>query len=172
MGFSVDGFDPTTSPSLSEDHKLATSGCCSDGGRSISFRRYADEVPEHMFRNNEKAMKPEKCPILVRVFVKANAHNGVALYSSGSTPPDEVRLYLGPSSTLRDVADLIAEAKPELRRPRVQLSMAVVYPDKLGRQTMKVVGKLHISRPTTGDGRTLASLRFEAGDFIDIAVLE
>ena len=134
---------------------------------------------------SEAPVKSRGCPMLVRVFLRFGQHNAVSAYESG-LPQDELHFYLWPLSTLRDLTELISEVKPGIRRPRVQLSFAIVYPDKRGRQTMKnvslsssflsfaQVGEVNghaTSRPSAEDQRTLQALRFEAGDFLDVAVL-
>jgi len=93
----------------------------------------------------EEAVDRERtCPMLVRVFLRVGAHNTIAedygaTPAAGALPSDELRTYAWPDSTLRELADVIKFERPDVRRTRCQLSFAIVYPDKLGRHSMKEV---------------------------------
>ena len=109
---------------------------------------------------------------------------------------DEVQIYTWMDATLRELSDLIKEASPAARERNSQLSFAIVYPgaphaqdaartplgrlsqrrraedaDKRGTMTLKEVGITHSLRRGGDDEKTLASLHFQAGDYMDCAVL-
>ena len=46
------------------------------------------------------------------------------------------------------------------------------YPDKDGRPKMRPVGTVHVhsARPGPDDGTTLSKLKFQIGDFMDVAI--
>ena len=52
---------------------------------------------------------------------------------------DEVQIYTWRDATLRELTDLIKEVNPVARRSDARLSFAVVFPDKRGRNVMKVI---------------------------------
>lgn len=113
-----------------------------------------------------------------------------------------------PDATLGELAGLIKEVRPEIRKARnCRLSMALVYvarcpcwlragrhscadctdrgwwryerltvaferryPDKNGRPKMRSVGTVHAARAGADDAKTLSQLKFQIGDFLDVAI--
>jgi histone deacetylase complex subunit SAP18 len=59
---------------------------------------------------------------------------------------------------------------PVARRKTARLSFAFVYPDKQGHNVMKQVGMVSGIRKLDDENKTLGSLRFQTGDFLDIAI--
>lgn len=57
----------------------------------------------------------------------------------GHEPKDEVQVYTWPDATLRELTDLVKEVQPAARRSTARLDFALVYPDKKGRNVMRVV---------------------------------
>src|SRR5688500_20035510 len=51
------------------------------------------------------------------------------------------------------------------------LPISFVYPDKRGQNVVRVVGVTSNSRRFEDENRTLQSLRFETGDYLDVAIL-
>ncbi|XP_058085494.1 histone deacetylase complex subunit SAP18 isoform X2 [Magnolia sinica] len=91
----------------------------------------------------------------------------------GKEPKDEVQIYTWKDATLRELTDLVKEVAPEARRRDAKLSFAFVYPDKNGRYVVRPVGMTHSygigRRPD--DGKALAELSFQIGDYLDVAIL-
>lgn len=122
------------------------------------------------------------CPLLVRMFLRVGGHNSAAAYApstesrsrEGPSPQSSVELqtYTWPDATLRELADIIKEEKPEWRKPRCELSFAIVYPDRQGTNVLKEVGRVRNRdiRPLATELKTLQSLRFQTGDYLDVAV--
>ncbi len=48
-------------------------------------------------------------------------------------------MYTWPDATLRELTDLVKEVQPAARRSTARLEFALVYPDKRGRNVMRVV---------------------------------
>ena len=104
----------------------------------------------------------------------------------GQFPTDEVQIYTWfvtlsiscsltvlfnrPDATLKELADLLKDVIPAARRKSARLSFAFVYPDKRGQNVMKQVGMVSAMRKLDDENKTLASLRFQTGDFLDIAI--
>ncbi len=103
-------------------------------------------------------------------------------------------------ANLRELSDLVKEVNPQARHRNCRLSFAFVYPDRHGRNVMRKVrgnapcsscvaqadhtnaftlitqmrlqvGVVHSSRPSQEDYATLKSLRFQTGDFLDVAII-
>ena len=66
---------------------------------------------------------------------------------------------------------LIKGVEKSANRPNARLSFALIYPDKSGKSVVRVIGKTHSSRHGDDDDKTLQELKFETGDFLDVAVL-
>ena len=74
------------------------------------------------------------------------------------------QIYTWPDATLRELADLVKEVRPEARKPQARLEFAFVYPDRMGRNVLRKVGAVW-SAPYRGrqedDNKTLAGLSFQ-----------
>ena len=115
------------------------------------------------------------CPFLLRCFWRLEGHNAVSEYtqaSKGILPSNEMQIYTWPDATLRELTDLIQDANPAARGARTRIAFALVYPDKTGRHVLKEIGQVSGRKgPQDADGeKSLASLRFETGDYMDIAI--
>lgn len=50
-----------------------------------------------------------------------------------------IQVYTWPDASLRELTDLVKEVQPAARRSTARLDFALVYPDKRGRNVMRVV---------------------------------
>lgn len=118
--------------------------------------------------------REKTCPLLLRVFSKRGVHHRLEDYAKRGHEPvdDEVQIYTWPDATLRELADLIAEVRPEARGRHTRLGFAFVYPDRRGVNVMKVVGEVFSSADRRGpdDEKQLHQLQFQTGDFLDVAI--
>eukprot|EP00262_Sarcandra_glabra_P001035 TRINITY_DN11045_c0_g1_i2.p1 TRINITY_DN11045_c0_g1~~TRINITY_DN11045_c0_g1_i2.p1 ORF type:complete len:165 (+),score=35.22 TRINITY_DN11045_c0_g1_i2:2-496(+) len=91
----------------------------------------------------------------------------------GKEPKDEVQIYTWKDATLRELTDLVKEVAPAARRRDAKLSFAFVYPDKHGRYVVRQVGMTHSygNGRRLDDGKALAELSFQIGDYLDVAIL-
>ncbi|KAJ0052242.1 hypothetical protein Pint_00307 [Pistacia integerrima] len=116
----------------------------------------------------------------------------------GKEPKDEVQIYTWKDATLRELTDLVKEVASAARRRDARLSFAFVYPDKNGRFVLRErnlekklerlldlvlqssrawklrgVGKTfsYGNGRRLDDGKALAELGFEIGDYLDVAIL-
>nr|GMD29851.1 histone deacetylase complex subunit SAP18-like [Ipomoea batatas]GMD33195.1 histone deacetylase complex subunit SAP18-like [Ipomoea batatas] len=91
----------------------------------------------------------------------------------GKEPKDEVQIYTWMDANLRELTDLVKEVAPEARKRDAMLSFAFVYPDKNGKFVVREVGKTYSipsgRRPDSGN-QTLSDLKFEIGDYLDVAI--
>lgn len=72
---------------------------------------------------------------------------------------------------MRELCDLIKEIKPQARSGSARFSFSFVYPDRRGKNVMKNVGVVHSTRFGEDETKTLKSLSFQTGDFLDVAML-
>ena len=112
------------------------------------------------------------CPLLLRVFPKLNAHHTLEDFGKrGQQPADEVKVYTWPDASLRELAELVQEINQHARSPNARLSFSFVYPDKRGKNVMRHVGTVHSRAKGEDDLKSLASLNFQTGDFLDVAIM-
>mmetsp|Transcript_20323 Transcript_20323/g.59370 ORF Transcript_20323/g.59370 Transcript_20323/m.59370 type:complete len:295 (-) Transcript_20323:61-945(-) len=119
------------------------------------------------------------CPLLLRCFWSLDGHRRDGAYSKADLdelPSNEVQIHTWPDATLREIVDLLKNVNNPggmaARRRVAKLSFAFVYPDRNGRFNVRQVGRVFSvpgDRKDDGD-RTLASLRFQTGDFLDVAI--
>lgn len=110
--------------------------------------------------------------MLLRVFHKLGGHHRLEEFArvGGQDIDDEVQIYTWQDATLRELSDLVKEVQPMARRPTSRMGFALVYPDRRGHNVMRVVGQVHSSRVGQDDVKTLAALKFQTGDYLDVAV--
>eukprot|EP00611_Tribonema_gayanum_P027596 TRINITY_DN6867_c0_g1_i1.p2 TRINITY_DN6867_c0_g1~~TRINITY_DN6867_c0_g1_i1.p2 ORF type:complete len:124 (-),score=18.81 TRINITY_DN6867_c0_g1_i1:63-434(-) len=119
----------------------------------------------------EKVDRTKACPFLLRCFLRPNSHNRPDSFQrEESLPRDELQIYTWTDATLREVTSLVQGVHDLPRRRNARLEFSFVYPDKMGKMVMREVGSVHSSRKGPSDDATLKELRFQTGDYIDIAV--
>ncbi|KAK9035959.1 hypothetical protein V6N11_077981 [Hibiscus sabdariffa] len=122
----------------------------------------------------EPVDREKTCPLLLRVFTKIGGHHSKEDFAvRGKEPKDEVQIYTWKDATLRELTDLVKEVAPAARRRDARLSFAFVYPDKNGRFVVREVGKTfsYGNGRRLDDSKTLNELRFEIGDYLDVAIM-
>ncbi|CAN8284491.1 unnamed protein product [Cochlearia groenlandica] len=121
----------------------------------------------------EPVDREKTCPLLLRVFTKSGGHHTKEDYAvRGKEPKDEVQIYTWKDANLRELTDLVKEVSVAARRRNARLSFAFVYPDKNGRSVVREVGQTmaYPNRRQPDDSKTLSDLRFEIGDYLDVAI--
>lgn len=86
------------------------------------------------------------------------------------TPAPRLFTVCRRDATLRELCDLVKEVKPAARGRSTRLSFGFVYPDKAGQPKMRIVGTVHATRPGRDDNKTLADLKFQTGDYLDVGI--
>ncbi len=76
-----------------------------------------------------------------------------------------------PDASLRELVNCVKETSEEARAPNCRLSLAFVYTDAKGEVHMRNVGVVHTTKRGRDDEKILRTLRFQTGDFLDVAVL-
>lgn len=111
------------------------------------------------------------CPLMLRVFTRRGGHHRLEDFARrGQEPDDEVSMYTWPDATLRELSDLVKEVLPDARQRQSRMGFALIYPDRNGRNIMRIVGQVHSSRIGDDDNKTLKQVKFQTGDFVDVAV--
>ncbi|KAJ7962271.1 histone deacetylase complex subunit SAP18-like [Quillaja saponaria] len=144
------------------------------GGRPLPPPPRGGALPLPPSRPRFAPVDREKtCPLLLRVFTKSGGHHTNEDFAvRGKEPKNEVQIYTWKDATLRELTDLVKEVAPEARRRNAKLSFAFVYPDKHGRFLVREVGKtFSYGSGKLDDGKALAELGFEIGDYLDVAIL-
>lgn len=74
-------------------------------------------------------------------------------------------------ASLKEIAGLIRAVHPESRRRGTTFQFAIVFADPVSRNyRTRDVGATTPGRPSPDDDITLASKRFQIGDFLDVAI--
>ena len=74
-------------------------------------------------------------------------------------------------ATMRELSDLVKGVHEEALRHSSILSISVVYPDGRGDLRIRKLASVHATRYSKDDDVSLATLRFETGDFLDVAIM-
>lgn len=146
-----------------------------DGARDRGGERGADrgdrrEVPRR--REAPKIDREKVCPLLVRVFTQTGAHHRAEDFAERGKEPvkDEVQIYTWKDASLKELTELIKGVKSSARARNARLSFAFVYPGPQGKNVVRPVGTTYSQKKSTDDKRSLQTLRFETGDFLDVAI--
>lgn len=120
----------------------------------------------------EKIDREKVVPLLLRVFTKVGGHHENEEFAKRGKEPvkDEVQIYTWKDATLKELTDLIKGVKSAARQKDARLEFAFVYPDKNGKNVVRKVGTTFGRRRAPDDRRTLSDLKFETGDFLDVAI--
>ncbi len=110
------------------------------------------------------------CPLLLRVFPRPGGQHRVQDFDRDALPAGEVHIYTWQDATLREIADLLGAACEPARRPSAHLALALVYPDRSGRNVMRPIGGVHASRPSADDSATLRAVKFQTGDYLSVGI--
>ncbi|KAL3517058.1 hypothetical protein ACH5RR_023960 [Cinchona calisaya] len=148
------------------------------GGRPLPPSARGPPPPPPASRSGPRFQPVDRektCPLLLRVFTKVGGHHNEEDFAvRGKEPKDEVQIYTWMDATLRELTDLVKEVAPEARRKDAMLSFAFVFPNNRGRFVVREVGRTFSSpnarRPDDGS-RALADLKFQIGDYLDVAIL-
>ncbi|XP_009860292.1 histone deacetylase complex subunit SAP18-like [Ciona intestinalis] len=138
--------------------------------RLRSVAQDAPVVPEKVIET--KPVDREKtCPLLLRVFVSDNGrHHRMEEFSRTSLPGNELQIYTWMDATLKELTSLVKEVRPDARRKGTTFKFAAVYPGTMGRYRLKDIGQTVGGHKGPDDAISLASQKFQIGNFMDIAI--
>uniref|UniRef100_K3WSX0 Histone deacetylase complex subunit SAP18 n=1 Tax=Globisporangium ultimum (strain ATCC 200006 / CBS 805.95 / DAOM BR144) TaxID=431595 RepID=K3WSX0_GLOUD len=123
-------------------------------------------------RDNAPIDRETHCPFLLRVFCSTGGPHRKEDFEKLDENPieDELHIYTWPDATLREIADLVQDSNSDARRSSARMGFSIVSQIRDGRIVMRKVGWVNSNRRKTGDeDKTLAALRFEPGDYLDVA---
>lgn len=123
-------------------------------------------------------MEPRKldrlkvCPFLIRCFVRFGEHTRLELFADAEWSPfdDELHVYAWPDSSLREICEIVKDAFEDARHKNAKLSLRMIYADQFGKMASAELGIISSHSKAFVDQRSLSSLKFQNGDFLDIAV--
>lgn len=131
-----------------------------------------ESVVEEQQKEFEKPVDREKtCPLLLRVFCNQGRHHPLNEFHRGQTPSNELQIYTWKDATLKELTSLVKEVNPDARRKGTFFDFAIVYPDPRSPvYRIREIGTTCSGHRGADDSVSLASKRFQTGDYIDIAV--
>jgi|EP00953_Heterococcus_sp_UTEX-ZZ885_P023545 histone deacetylase complex subunit SAP18 len=112
------------------------------------------------------------CPLLLRCFWRHGVHHRPEQFQLDEALPtnDELQIYTWQDASLREIATLVQGVNDLARRRNARLEFSIVYPDRTGKMVMREVGVVHSTRAGPPDQSTLRDLKFQTGDYLDIAI--
>lgn len=128
-------------------------------------------VPET--KREEMVIDREKtCPLLLRVFLSKGRPHQISEYGRGNLPPNELQIYTWPDATLEELSGLVKEVNPDARKKGTTFEFRLVYPDMRGpAYRFRDIGSTTAGTKGPDDTKTLASVRFVIGDYLDVHVV-
>lgn len=72
---------------------------------------------------------------------------------------------------MREIMQQVQQVSKPARLRRARLSIAVVYPGRDRKLSMKRIGMVHSMRTAPSDDTTLYEMGFRRGDFLDLSIL-
>eukprot|EP01066_Platyproteum_vivax_P020851 Platyproteum_vivax@DN879_c0_g1_i3.p1 len=144
-----------------------------DRDRGPARRDYGGPVRRNPAYNYPRIDREKQCPFLLRVFYKENGQNELDDFAvRGKEPTDrELQIYTWPDVTLKELSDLVKDVLPEARSRDANFEYRLIYPDRSGKNFMTKIGEVHsIYRNFEEDMKTLTSVKFQIGDFVDLSI--
>lgn len=123
--------------------------------------------------DSSTAVDREKiCPLLLKVFVSTKRPHKISEYSRGNTPPNELQIYTWMDASLEELSGLVKEVNAEARKKGTQFVFRLVYPDpRAPNFRFREIGSVTSGTKGPDDAKTLSSVRFQIGDYLDIHVI-
>lgn len=131
-----------------------------------------DEKPNTQVVDREKT-----CPLLLRVFVSKGRPHAITEYNprpggGGTLPPSELQIYTWLDATLDEMSSLVKEVHPEAKKKGTTFDFRLVFPDVRSNQyRFREIGSTTAGKKGPDDLKSLASVRFVIGDYLDIHVV-
>ena len=123
--------------------------------------------------SNPPVDREKQCPMLIRIFCKIGQHHQDGDFSYDEQPiEDEVLLHTWRDATFAELTELLAQVHREIRHSGTRCAFKVVFPGGDGKWISRQLGSTAVGRGLQDDisMQTLASMRFQAGDFMSVAI--
>lgn len=92
-------------------------------------------------------------------------------FNRGNVPSTELQIYTWLDASLRELTNLVIEVNKDARRKGTVFDFALVFPDvRSPIYRMRDIGSTFSGQKGPDDNKTLASVRFQIGDYLDIAI--
>uniref|UniRef100_A0A069DNF4 18 kDa Sin3-associated polypeptide n=1 Tax=Panstrongylus megistus TaxID=65343 RepID=A0A069DNF4_9HEMI len=127
---------------------------------------------EERFTERDKPVDREKtCPLLLRVFCCTGRHNNPQEYRGGNVPSNELQIYTWLDATLKEITGLVKEVNEDARARGTMFDFSLVYPhQQTSGYRFRHIGTTYAGQNSADDNRTLSSIRFNIGEFIDVCI--
>lgn len=137
---------------------------------SHKYSKYKENEVKITKEDIEYEVDREKiCPFLIRVFYNENEFSSLKQFDNGAFPSNELQIYTWDDANLRELTNLIIG---ELTIKNViKLKFSCLFYDSKGYLQRKELGDVYIDKNTPSELKTLHSLRFVIGDYIDINII-
>lgn len=120
---------------------------------------------------NLEVDREKVCPFLLKVFYKENEFNPLEDFNTENLPHNrELHIYTWADASLRELTILIKDAIEIARRKDVTLHFSFLFYDSKGKIQRKEVGAVHTNKKSPDENKTLHSLKFVVGDYLDINI--
>lgn len=111
------------------------------------------------------------CPFLLKVYYKENEFNSLDEMNNSNFPSNrELHIYTWMDASLRELTMLIRDAVETVKKKDAVLYFSFVFPDFKGKLQRKEIGFVNANKKSIDDMKTLHSLKFSIGDYIDINI--
>ncbi|KAL0484965.1 histone deacetylase complex subunit SAP18 [Acrasis kona] len=145
-----------------------------DRGDRRDHRDTRNRDPPATHKPLEQLDRTKTCPFMLRLFWKTDGNHSLELFDNQSKlPTDEMlTIYTWKDATLSELFELIQQQVPEANEDGVTIEFRVIFINfNQGKALSRPLGKVTNKRKTEDDNKTLQSLRFEVGDFIDVSII-
>mmetsp|Transcript_6253 Transcript_6253/g.9441 ORF Transcript_6253/g.9441 Transcript_6253/m.9441 type:complete len:145 (+) Transcript_6253:81-515(+) len=124
----------------------------------------------------QKINREKTCPLLLRCFYKHDTNHVATDYKNaavGILPTQEVQIYTWPDATMREIVDLLKDVvlPGQAKQRNSAFDISLVYPDRNGDHKLRQLAHINLTRQGNDDNKTLCELKFETGDYLDIAIV-
>mmetsp|Transcript_1942 Transcript_1942/g.1911 ORF Transcript_1942/g.1911 Transcript_1942/m.1911 type:complete len:141 (+) Transcript_1942:17-439(+) len=124
----------------------------------------------------EKIDREKICPLLLRCFWKQDRNNTIQDYKNaahGILPSNEIQIYTWPDATFREITDLLKDVivPNQTKQRNSHFEISLVYPDRNGNYKIRSIARVRLNREGNDDEKCLADIKFETGDYLDIAIV-
>ena len=130
-------------------------------------------VPSETVKRDEKLIDREKtCPLLLRVFLSKGRPHQISEYARDRLPPNELQIYTWCDASLDELSGLVKEVNPDARTKGTTFDFRLVHPDhRSPHYRFRDIGSTTSGVKGPDDNKTLASLNFVIGDYLDVHVV-
>ena len=136
-----------------------------------NYSKYKEKDYDKVIKEDiEYEVDREKiCPFLIRIFYNENNFSSLKDFENEQLPSQELHIYTWKDANLRELTNLI---QGELQIPTaIKFKYSCLYYNSKGILTRIDLGDVSLNKNTPSELRTLHSLNFAIGAYIDINIV-